>query len=101
MQLTKNLSEHAIQISTQLKEPKWLLEYRLKNLELLNVIPVEKSIYTDMKKLDELMQNTLGKTGNAKIDIKGNAHFSKISDEAVQEKVRSCLDKEVPGSRAE
>ena len=97
----KNLAEQAKEISGQLKEPKWLLEYRLKNLELLNAIPVEKSSYTDMKKLDELMQDAAGKSGRAKIDVKGAAVFSKISDAAVQGKVKSALDREVPGSRAE
>ena len=101
MQLMKNLAEQAKEISGQLKEPRWLLEYRLKNLELLNAIPVEKSGYTDMKRLDELMQDAAGKSGRAKIDVKGAAVFSKISDAAVQGKVKSAIDREVPGSRAE
>jgi len=101
MQLTKNLLQQATEISKHLKEPEWLLEYRLKNLEMLNVLQPEKSIYTDMKKLDELMQNAAGKNGKAKIEIKGNTSFSKISDAAVQEKVKSCLDREIPRSRAE
>ena len=100
MQLTKNLSEHAIQVSTQLKEPKWLLDYRLRNVELLNVLQTEKSSYTDMGKLDGLMQNALGKTGKVKIEVKGKG-YSKLSDSAVQEKVKAALGKEVPGSRFE
>src|SRR3989344_239777 len=100
MQLTKNLSEHAIQVSTQLKEPKWLLDYRLRNVELLNVLQTEKSSYTDMGKLDGLMQNALGKTGKVKIEVKGKG-YSKLSDSAVQEKVKAALGKEVPGSRIE
>lgn len=101
MQITKNFAELAVEISKQLKEPKWLLDYRLKNIEMLNALQIEKSMYTDMKKLDALMLGSAGRNGKVKMGFRGGGSFAKITDTGVQEKVKSCLDKEVPGSRHE
>ena len=50
------LAHRAGEISKERKEPGWLLEYRLRNAEVLSRMPLKKSPYSDLEKLDSFLE---------------------------------------------
>ena len=98
------MQEKQIEFSTAIgKEPNWLKEYRQKNFELLEKMPLKKSKYTEVDKTWQKIKEINSEENAIEIKAKGIQALS--WEQAIKEKeeiLRSVLEKEgMPSERTE